>query len=34
MDDYEKIIIEAKKRHANTKINYLLNEAIYLYDYY
>lgn len=26
MDDYEKIIIEAKKRHANAKINDLLNE--------
>ncbi|MFS1563150.1 MAG: hypothetical protein ACL7AX_05685 [Candidatus Arsenophonus phytopathogenicus] len=33
MDDYEKIIIEAKKRHANAKINDLLNEAIYLHNF-
>lgn len=30
MDDYEKIIIEAKKLHSNAKINDLLNEAIYI----
>ncbi|WGL97636.1 hypothetical protein QE177_10530 [Arsenophonus sp. aPb] len=33
MDDYDKIIIEAKKLHANAKINDLLNEAIYLHNF-
>nr|CBA74848.1 hypothetical protein ARN_25530 [Arsenophonus nasoniae] len=33
MDDYDKIIIESKKLHANAKIHDLLNEAIYLHNF-
>ena len=34
MDDYEKIIIEAKKLHSNAKINDLLNKAIYIHNFF